>query len=62
MQLTHTKKCCDNPVIVDRGYYLECTNCECCCTNAGQDDGGKTCWQHHNCANGDCTHTDGSDD
>lgn len=29
---------------------------ECRCTNPGQDDGSNTCWVHHNCMTGDCTH------
>lgn len=28
----------------------------CTCTNPGEDDGATTCWEHHNCQNGDCTH------
>lgn len=31
---------------------------DCSCLTVGQDDGGTTCWQHHNCYNGDCTHMD----
>lgn len=29
---------------------------ECRCTHPGQDDGSTTCWVHHDCMNGDCTH------
>ena len=29
---------------------------ECRCTNPGQDDGSTTCWEHHDCSRGECTH------
>lgn len=29
---------------------------ECNCTIPGQDDGSTTCWEHHDCMSGDCTH------
>lgn len=28
----------------------------CRCLTPGQDDGGTTCWQHHDCSDGSCTH------
>lgn len=28
----------------------------CTCTHPGQDDGSTTCWEHHDCTTGDCTH------
>jgi len=31
---------------------------ECRCTNPGEDDGSTTCWVHHNCMTGDCTHNE----
>jgi hypothetical protein len=34
---------------------LEVIN-RCTCSNWGEDDGQTTCWLHHNCQNGDCTH------
>jgi hypothetical protein len=33
----------------------------CRCNNSGYDDGTMTCWVHHDCRNGDCTHTDGGE-
>lgn len=38
--------------------YVECYACQCRCINPGEDDGQTTCWTHHNCFNGDCTHMD----
>lgn len=29
---------------------------ECRCTNPGKDDGQTTCWEHHDCSDGSCTH------
>jgi hypothetical protein len=29
---------------------------ECRCTHPGLDDGSTTCWAHHDCSSGDCTH------
>lgn len=29
---------------------------ECRCTHPGQDDGSTTCWVHHDCSDGSCTH------
>lgn len=29
---------------------------ECNCTTPGQDDGSTTCWEHHDCSDGSCTH------
>lgn len=37
---------------------IDNTGRECVCMVVGQDDGATTCWQHHNCYNGDCTHMD----
>lgn len=31
---------------------------DCTCINPGEDDGFFTCWRHHNCAWGDCTHNE----
>lgn len=28
----------------------------CTCTHPGEDDGSTTCWEHHDCTRGDCTH------
>lgn len=36
--------------------YVECYACECRCINPGQDDGQTTCWTHHDCSDGSCTH------
>lgn len=33
----------------------------CRCEVVGQDDGENTCWVHHDCTDGSCTHTDGDD-
>lgn len=33
----------------------------CRCENKGQDDGQQTCWEHHDCNRGDCTHQDGGE-
>lgn len=30
----------------------------CRCENVGHDDGKTTCWSHHNCQWGDCTHAE----
>lgn len=35
---------------------------ECVCHTPGQDDGLYTCWKHHNCSDGICTHQDGEDE
>ncbi len=29
---------------------------DCVCTQPGQDDGQTTCWPHHDCSRGDCSH------
>lgn len=29
---------------------------KCWCKNEGQDDGERTCWVHHDCSDGSCTH------
>ena len=29
---------------------------KCQCKNPGQDDGETTCWIHHDCNDGSCTH------
>lgn len=34
---------------------------ECRCKNVGEDDGDTTCWVHHDCNDGTCTHQDGDD-
>lgn len=34
---------------------------ECVCRTPGEDDGDHTCWVHHDCSDGTCTHTDGED-
>ena len=34
----------------------------CTCLNIGEDDGQTTCWLHHDCSDGSCTHQDGEDD
>lgn len=36
-------------------------NDECKCQTPGEDDGNTTCWAHHDCRAGDCTHQDGAD-
>lgn len=28
----------------------------CTCLNVGRDDGATTCWIHHDCMDGSCTH------
>lgn len=30
----------------------------CACEHVGQDDGQYTCWLHHDCRRGDCTHAE----
>jgi hypothetical protein len=35
-------------------------NCQ--CKNPPEDDGDTTCWVHHRCSDGMCTHTDGDDE
>lgn len=34
---------------------------ECRCDSYGLDDGNQTCWRHHDCRDGTCTHIDGED-
>lgn len=29
---------------------------DCRCLTVGKEDGGTTCWQHHDCGDGSCTH------
>lgn len=31
---------------------------DCRCTIVGEDDGGTTCWIHHDCSDGSCTHAE----
>lgn len=38
--------------------YAECQNCKCRCIHPGDDDGQMTCWTHHDCNDGSCTHQD----
>ena len=50
-----------------QGFTTVCSDhkgrpAECRCLNSGQDDGAQTCWNHHDCSRGDCTHQDGDDD
>ena len=33
----------------------------CTCRTVGKDDGMSTCWNHHDCSEGNCTHQDGED-
>lgn len=33
----------------------------CQCQTVGEDDGETTCWRHHDCNNGNCTHMDGGE-
>lgn len=34
----------------------------CYCNTPGMDDGQQTCFPHHDCNDGDCTHIDDDDD
>ncbi len=34
----------------------------CLCRTVGRDDGDTTCWKHHDCSWGECTHQDNMDD
>lgn len=34
----------------------------CNCITPGEDDGVTTCWEHHDCNDGTCTHQDGADE
>lgn len=34
----------------------------CNCITPGQDDGRHTCFQHHDCTRGECTHMDGEEE
>jgi len=34
---------------------------KCECINPPADDGHTTCWKHHDCSDGSCTHQDGED-
>lgn len=36
--------------------YVECMACECRCITPGKEDGQTTCWVHHDCSDGSCTH------
>jgi hypothetical protein len=41
-------------------YYKAFTQCQ--CKTPGQNDGGHTCWAHHDCMRDqDCTHMDGDE-
>lgn len=31
---------------------------ECVCKHPGLDDGESTCWVHHDCSDGTCTHAE----
>ena len=53
--------CCDKPDLWVSASkfqtYVECKNCECRCINTGvAEDGEITCWKHHDCSDGSCTH------
>lgn len=52
--------CCDTPILFVHASqfqtYAECKNCECRCLHPKQDDGDTTCWKHHDCSDGSCTH------
>lgn len=37
---------------IDKKYQQD----ECVCRNPGEDDGDTTCWVHHDCSDGSCTH------
>ena len=60
------KKCCDNPKLVLQGdelqSYTECENCGCLCNTPGKDDSQITCFMHHDCSLGYCTHQDNDDE
>lgn len=53
-------KCCGHMLLVVYASkyqtYAECQTCSCRCMNPGEDDGQITCWTHHDCQRGDCTH------
>lgn len=38
-------------------YFIQ----TCRCIQAGMDDGFSTCWIHHDCNDGSCSHMDGED-
>lgn len=35
---------------------------KCYCKTVGKDDGDTTCFKHHDCSDGSCTHQDNDDD
>lgn len=43
-------------VIPVRRVYKDGTECR--CRVFGEDDGNRTCWEHHDCTQGYCTHID----
>lgn len=52
----------DIEVYVDKtSDLLKAIDGWCRCDSVGSDDGRHTCWQHHDCTLGDCTHNDGDE-
>ena len=41
---------------INQDSVLVEVNDECNCKTRGEDDGKTTCWEHHDCYYGDCTH------
>ena len=37
-------------------YGIDLFKIECTCKTRGMDDGNTTCWEHHDCTDGSCTH------
>lgn len=49
-----------NNVVLISGVESELKECD--CKTPGLDDGDRTCWQHHDCLDGSCTHQDDDDE
>lgn len=52
--------CCDKQILKlyasEHQTFLECETCKCRCITPGLEDGQITCWPHHDCNDGGCTH------
>lgn len=55
LELSPSGKVLTEKVLIDK------LKVRCSCRTVGKDDGNHTCFEHHNCGDGSCTHTDGDD-
>lgn len=47
---------------ISTAELLQLVKKRCSCRTIGKDDGDHTCFKHHDCRDGSCTHTDGGDE